>query len=214
MKRVFLIGDSICGGYNTYVQKAYEGIAEVRCTPESGRFASYLVRVVPDWARQLKGDTIDLVHWNAGLWDVLRMPDGECFSDIDTYKRYMERLCVTLKRFFPNAKFVFATSTHVLEWKEIPDYAFFYRFNRDIEAYNAAAVEIVTRHGMAVNDLYTLSKSLPDSAHSDETHYYTKEGTQAFTDRVLSVIADVIGEKANPLDYDALFTEVKEVHGV
>ena len=84
----------------------------------------------------------------------------------------------------------------------------------DIEAYNAAAVEIVTRHGMAVNDLYTLSKSLPKSAHSDETHYYTKEGTQAFTDRVLEQVAGVIGVKAEPLDYDALFTEVKEVHGV
>ena len=64
----------------------------------------------------------------------------------------------------------------------------FMRYNEDVEKYNEAAVRIVTKYGFEVNDLYSLSKTLPEDAHSDAVHYYTDMGTEAFSKQVLEYI--------------------------
>ena len=78
---------------------------------------------------------------------------------------------------------IFATSTSVQSEKMHPD---FKRYNEEIEAYNARAVEIVKGYGHEINDLYTVSKTLPTEAHSDAVHYYTPMGTEVFTKEVLA----------------------------
>lgn len=63
----------------------------------------------------------------------------------------------------------------------------FKRYNNEIKEYNKAAVEIVEKYGFQVNDLYALSCSLPEEAHNpDGVHFYTKLGTEALTNQVLS----------------------------
>ena len=62
----------------------------------------------------------------------------------------------------------------------------FKRYNEDIEKYNAVAVDIVKKYKFEVNDLYKISKELPEEAHSDPVHYGTSIGTKAFTNAVLS----------------------------
>lgn len=211
MKKILLIGDSIRAGYAKYVKEAFDGIAEVIIPEESGRFASFVYRSLPDYKR-IYGNDLDLIHWNAGLWDCLIMHDGMNFSDIEVYKSYMERICASMKLLFPSAKAIFAKSTYVLEWQYGKNGL--RRKNSDIEAYNAAAVEIVTRHGMTVNDLYELTSKLPESYHSDMTHYYTREATEPITNQVIAYIEEALDIKAKPLDYDALFAEKKDVHGI
>ena len=210
MKKILLIGDSIRIGYDKYIKMAFDGVADVVYPEENTRFAAYVFRRLPD-LQKLFGDA-DLVHWNAGLWDCLIMHDGLNFTDIEVYKSYMERACVGFKRFFPNAKFIFATSTSVTESGYNPNGL--RRLNADIEAYNKAAVEIVTKHGMTVNDLYSLTKDMPEEYHSDMTHYYTKSGTRVITDRVKSFIENALGIKAKELDYEALFAEKTDVIGI
>ena len=109
------------------------------------RFASYVLRFLPDWNKvYCGGETVDLVHWNAGLWDCLRMIDGELHTPLEWYKEYMERNCRSIEILFPGAKMIFATSTPVQEHL----FGEMKRFNADIESYNAAAIEI-TRHMVA-----------------------------------------------------------------
>jgi len=211
MKKILLIGDSIRAGYARCVKAAFDGIAEVVVPEDSGRFAAYVYRSLPDYKR-IYGSDFDLIHWNAGLWDCLIMHDGMNFSDIEVYKSYMERICVSMKQLFPSAKAVFAKSTYVLEWQYSPTNL--RRKNADIEAYNAAAVEITERHGMATNDLYALTSTLPESYHSDMTHYYTKEATEVISKQVIASIENALGIKANELDYGKLFEEMTEVHGI
>lgn len=64
----------------------------------------------------------------------------------------------------------------------------FKRYNEEIEQYNAAAIAVVKQYGFSINDLYAVSASLPDEAHSDPVHYYTPMGTEAFANAVLSCI--------------------------
>ena len=210
MKRILLIGDSIRCGYDKYVAMSLEGVAEVAYPNENCRFSSYIIRNLIEWKEKSGWDDADLVHWNAGLWDNLVMLDGLHLTDIETYGKNVERICNLIEMLFPSAKMIFATSTPVQE--EL--FTRHKRYNRDIEAYNAVAVEIVKKHGGVINDLYATMSACPVSYHSDLTHYYTKDGTRVITDQVLAHIEAALNIHGKPLDYDALFKKTDDIIGV
>ena len=187
--------------YDKYIKMAFEGIADVFYPEENCRFTTYIIRNLYEWKKQLGCEDVDLVHWNAGLWDDLVMIDGKPLVSLEDYKLNIERICNLISQLFPTAKMIFATSTPVREelFNEIK------RFNKDTEAYNKAATETVTCHGGSVNDLYTLMTSVPVEYHSDLTHYYTKEGTRVITEQVKKHIENALGIKGHALDYDRLF---------
>ena len=186
MKNLLLIGDSIRMGYDKSVKKTLEGKANVIFPEENCRFGAYVLRYFREYLKDIKGEDIDVIHWNAGLWDCLRLFEEDPHTPIDVYAYYIERICIRIKKICPNARVIFATSTKVLSEKMSKD---FKRYNEEIEKYNEAAVKIVKKHGFKVNDLYALSQTLPEEAHSDAVHYYTPAGTEAFTTQVLSFVA-------------------------
>lgn len=190
MKNLLLIGDSIRMGYDKSVKKTLDGKVNVIFPDENCRFASYLLRNFHEYLNDVKGEDIDVVHWNAGLWDCLRLFEEEPHTPIDVYAYYIDRLCVRIKKVCPNAHIIFATSTRVISEKMSVD---FKRYNEEIEKYNEAAVKVVKKYGFEINDLYSLSASLPEEAHSDPVHYYTPMGTEAFTNQVLSYVAPALG---------------------
>lgn len=190
MKNVLLIGDSIRMGYDKSIKQALEGRANVVFPEDNCQFACYVFRYFHEWFGGIDGRDFDVIHWNAGLHDVLRLFEEEPTTPLEVYEYYIERICVRMKKLCPNAKIIFATSTSVISEKMTKD---FMRYNEDIERYNAAAVKIVTKHGFEVNDLYALSKTLPEEAHSDAVHYYTDMGTQAYSKQVLSYIEAALG---------------------
>lgn len=204
MKKVLLIGDSIRAGYDKAVKKTLEGKAEVFFPSENCRFAAYVLRYLHEYKDKVCGGEVDVLHWNAGLWDNLRIFGEEPHTPIEIYAYYIERICVRIKKLFPEAKVIFATSTRVQSEKMNGD---FKRYNEDIEAYNAKAVEIVRKYGFEVNDLYAVSAALPQDAHSDAVHYYTPMGTEAFTNAVLSHLLPALGIKEK-LEYrEELYTD-------
>ena len=190
MKNVLLIGDSIRLGYDKAVKKTLEGKANVYFPTENCRFASYVLRYVHEYRKLLSDGEFDVVHWNAGLWDCLRLFEEEPHTPIEVYAYYVERICIRMKKFFPNAKIIFATSTAVQSEKMDKD---FKRYNEEIEAYNAAATEVVKKYGFEVNDLYSITRPMGDEMHSDAVHYYTPKATEILTNRVLSYIGDALG---------------------
>lgn len=213
MKKILLIGDSIRKGYDKYVKMAFEGTSNVYFPEENCMFSSYVLRMLSDWKNWLQtGDDVDIVHWNAGLWDDLVLLDGRNHTDIEVYKDNIERICVIMKKLFPNAIIIFATSTPVMEegFKKLQ----FKRYNKDTEMYNEAAVKIVKEHGGYINDLYTLLKDVPEEYYSDQTHLYTKAGTELICDKVISTLETYGQIKAKKLDYDALFSTDGKAKGM
>ena len=190
MKNLLLIGDSIRMGYDKSVKKTLEGKANVIFPEENCRFAAYVLRYFHEYLKDIKGEDIDVIHWNAGLWDCLRLFEEEALTPLEVYAYYIERVCIRIKKLCPNARVIFATSTKVLSDKMGKDCK---RYNEEIEKYNEAAVKIVKKYGFKVNDLYTLSVTLPEEAHSDCVHYYTPAGTEAFTNQVLSFVMPELG---------------------
>lgn len=195
MKRIFLIGDSIRHGlateesrklgYGYHVKQKLEGVAEVYAPDDNSRFLQYTLRYLHEWAASVPTqETIDAVHWNNGLWDVLRLFGDEPFTPIEIYKEYLVRVNKRIKFLFPNAKIIFALSTPVSEEMATKD---FYRKNNDIMEYNNAAIEILTPLGVAINDLYTPALSLRENAKHDWVHY-NEEGAKVLADIVIDKI--------------------------
>ena len=186
MKKVILLGDSIRMGYDKYVKDALAGVAEVYYPQENCKFAQYLLRFVHDWKAEGKWPTdADLVHWNAGLWDVLELYGEEPMTNEAQYAEMIARIDRQLRRLFPKAKIIFATSTSVQEEKYRPE---FKRHNETIARYNDIAIKALEESNCLINDLYGLSLTLADSCWSDVTHFNTADGRKAMGGRVLDVI--------------------------
>lgn len=189
MKNIFLIGDSIrfgakgSDGYGMHVKQKLEGIANVYAPNDNCRFASYTLRYLHEWANQVEKEKIDIVHWNNGLWDVLRLFGDEPLTDIETYGTMLKRVYKRIKFLFPNAKIIFALSTSVIEEWANPE---FFRYNKEIEQYNEKAKEVMSELGVEINDLYSLSKTFNNSLHSDWVHFGT-EGSKILADKVIEV---------------------------
>ncbi|MBQ7879376.1 MAG: SGNH/GDSL hydrolase family protein [Clostridia bacterium] len=194
MKKIVLIGDSIRMGYDKYVKDALQGAAEVYYPSENCQYTLHILRFVHEWkAKGEWGDDIDLVHWNVGLWDCLELFGDEPLTPIDCYAQWVARIDKRLRMLFPKAKFVFATSTTVLEDKM---HANFKRHNAIIDEYNQAAKAALKGTDTLFNDLYAVVKDLPESYHSDPVHYYTDGGTELIGGKVLSVICKELGISA------------------
>lgn len=204
MKNVLLIGDSIRRGYDMAVKQTLINDASVFFPEENCRFASYVLRYLHEYKKLLGDEKVDVLHWNAGLWDCLRLFEEEPHTPIEVYAYYIERICIRIKKLFPDAQVIFATSTSVQSERMTVN---FKRYNEEIEAYNAAAVKVVKQFGFQVNDLYAASVMLPPEAHSDAVHYYTPMGTKCFTDQVLAYLLPALGIDKKIEYVEALYTD-------
>lgn len=197
MKNIFLIGDSIrfgsytvseysnlSPGYGIYVKEKLKGIANVYAPDENCRFAQFTLRFLHKWAKSAPCEKIDVVHWNNGLWDVLRLFGDEPLTPIDVYGDMLKRVYKRIRFLFPNAKIIFALSTSVIEEWAKPE---FIRYNREIEQYNRKAIEVMEELGVEVNDLYSVSKEFDNSLHSDWVHF-GDEGSKILADAVIRAL--------------------------
>jgi hypothetical protein len=195
MKKVLILGDSIRLGYGCYVKAVLEDEAEVYSAKENCAFAQYTLRWINEWKiKEGYPDDMDLIHWNVGLWDVLRICGDDTLTSPEFYGETLKRIEKRLRVLFPKAKQVFATSTSVIEEGYTPPYQ---RYNSDIEKFNKIAVETLAPLGVAINDLYSITKNAPRVCRSDMTHFYTVEGIKLVGEKVVRTICEQL---AIPLD--------------
>jgi hypothetical protein len=205
MKKVVLIGDSIRMGYDKYVKEALEGTCEVFYPAGNCSFAQNVLRFVHEWKEKGEwGDDVDLVHWNAGLWDVPEILGDEPVTPIDQYAVQIACIDKRLRLLFPNAKIVFATSTAVQEEKFGP---VFKRKNATIEAFNAAAIKALEGTDTVIDDLYAVTLTASEECHSDMTHYSTPAGIERVGGKVIECISSELGIEAKAVDMDTFYPE-------
>lgn len=181
MNNIYLIGDSIrCGsvkspGYEIFVREKLKGRCNVYSPDENCRFAQYTLRGLCDWAYRVDREKIDLVHWNNGLWDVVRLYGDKPLRQERVYKK--------IRLFFPNAKIIFATTTPVIE-QDSP--AGWERRNDEIKKYNDAAKRLMGSLGAEVNDLYAVASRFDKSCYADWTHFNEK-GAKILADEIIKI---------------------------
>ena len=153
MINVFLIGDSIRMNYQKDVIKRLGVKYDVYAPEENCRFSMYtLCQISTHWIKEVPPP--DIIHWNNGLWDVLRrFPEDGCFTPIDEYLRNMERIHRQLKK--TGAKIIFATTTPTMFFGKLTPNGCIWD-NKDIEYYNKRITELLENRVDAINDLYNL----------------------------------------------------------
>ncbi len=98
MKNIYLIGDSIrygsksSKGYEYFLKQKLQDKANIYSPDENCRFAQYTLRGLCDWKYNIDCEKIDIVHWNNGLWDVLRLDGDEPLTPLNVYINMLERV--------------------------------------------------------------------------------------------------------------------------
>lgn len=188
MKKVLLLGDSIRQNYQEYVKEKLVDYAKVYYPNDNGRFCQFTLRYVHDWIRILSDgkNDFDVIHFNCGLWDVLRLSNEEqTFTSEEEYGELLKRIYNRLKYLCPNAKIIFALTTKVIEPGFEPGEQVAIRKNTDIQRFNEVAKKIFDELNVEINDLYSISEELPLEAHSDQVHFDTDQGRRRLADGVV-----------------------------
>ena len=182
MKKLYLLGDSIRMGYEPIVKEKLAGSVDVFSPSVNCEFAPYILKHLHRWAEQSgNASEIDLVHWNSGLHDVLRMFGSGCLVPLDFYINTLKRIHERIKIIFPKAKIIFALTTGIIEERfEEP----FIRYNSDIIEYNKAAVKIMNEFNFEINDLYAVTEKFSVDYYTDGTHF-TEAGYCILADAVI-----------------------------
>ena len=134
LPRVLIIGDSISRAYTVPVRSALAGKANVHRAPANCGPASNGLKCLDVWLGDGKWD---LIHFNFGIHD-RRTPVAD-------YRKRLEEITLRLKA--TGAKLVWATTTPIhedLQKGYIP---------ANIDERNAAAAEVMLKHGVVINDL-------------------------------------------------------------
>lgn len=156
LPRVLLIGDSVSRGYTQATRKALAGKANVHRAPANcGPTASGL-KNIDVW---LGDGRWDVIHFNFGIHDRS--------TPLADYTQRLEQLIERMQK--TGARLVWASTT------PIPDDLPKGQTAASIVERNQAAAEVMTKHRIAIDDLYTaITPHLTEMQNPKDVHFNAK----------------------------------------
>lgn len=152
LPRVLLIGDSVSRAYTQTVRKELAGIANVHRAPANCGPTATGLRKIDVW---LGNGKWDVIHFNFGIHDRA--------TPLADYATRLEQLVERMKQ--TGAKLVWASTT------PIPDVADKYSAESIVQR-NAAAADLMRKHGVAIDDLYTaITPRLAELQNPNDVHF-------------------------------------------
>ncbi len=153
LPRVLLIGDSVSRGYTQAVRKVLAGKMNVHRAPENCGPTANGLKKIDIWLGDGKWDVI---HFNFGIHDRN--------TPIADYKQRLEQLVERMTK--TGAKVIWASTT------PIPDDAPKNQKAASIVERNAAAGEVVSKVGVATDDLFTaITPHLATLQNPNDVHF-------------------------------------------
>lgn len=186
LPRVLLIGDSISIGYTPEVQKRLAGKANVLRIPVNGGATKRGVEEVSKWLGEKKWDVI---YFNFGLHDLKRLVNGKMDvagdnqTSLEDYEKNLETIVALLQK--TGAKLIWASTTPV------PDGAGG-RLRGDDVKYNAVAAKVMQKHGIPIDDLYSIVLPELEKYQLPENVHFKEEGSEFLGEQVARVIDEAL----------------------
>lgn len=188
LPRVLLLGDSISIGYTVAVRKELEGEANVHRPAENCASTKTGKERLSGW---LGEKSWDVIHFNFGLHDLKYVMPGtsqivalgtegsEVQVSLDDYVGNLEAIVTKLEK--TGAQLVWCNTTPVPEGAKG-------RKSSDADKYNAAALKVMKKHGVAVNDLNQYAT--PQLAEIQKTAdvHFSPEGSRVLAKQVAKSI--------------------------
>jgi len=198
LPRVLLIGDSISIGYTLSAREALKGVANVHRIPTNGGPTSKGLSNIEDWLGSSKWDVI---HFNWGLHDLCyRHPDsktqghrdkvnGSVTHSVEEYSRNLEKLVVRMKK--TGSRLIFATTTPV------PQGEAGRKVGDDI-LYNKAALTVMRKHKVSINDLHGLmANRMSQFGIRPGNVHFTPEGSMLLAEKVAKALKKALPAERN-----------------
>ena len=186
LPKVFIIGDSISLAYTPVVAEMLRGQAVVKHCPAN---AGPTMRGVANIDRWLGNTKWDVILFNFGLWDMY----GWRYEKIDrsppAYERRLDTLAVRLKK--TGAKLIWATTTPACPEGERKCKV---KVDPATEAeYLAAALRVMKKHNIPVNDLHAFMKPKRDQyAIADNDVHFKKDGNRKLGEQIANQIKSML----------------------
>jgi len=182
--RVLLLGDSIRMSYQQAVAELLDGSAEVTGPAENCQFSRYTLESIDGWIAEL--GTPDIVHWNNGIHDVGHNPGRRPVQfPLEAYLANLRGILAKLRR--ARAAIIWATSTPVHPKRPIKATEWSWR-NEEIDAYNAAACQLMASQGVTINDLHGIIAAAPDTLLAEDMLHLSSAGVPAAASAVAEAI--------------------------
>ena len=171
MVRLLIVGDSISVGYEPVVRRELAALALVQHNPDNGGDSSNVLAHVDGWLAAVRPDLVTL---NCGLHDIKRdRRTGAYQVPLDLYRRNLRTIADRIAAAGP--RLLWVTTTPVIEQRHRLSRDFD-RFNADIDAFNAAAAQVLPT--LDVIDLHAAATGLgletviaPDGVHFTPAGY-------------------------------------------
>ena len=181
LPRVLLIGDSICNGYHSSVEKELKGKCLVAMLATSSALGD---PALTEQVKLLLGNyKFAAIHFNIGLhgWDATEEEYGQEFP----------KLLAVIRQAAPTAKLVWATSTPVRQ--PSPNLREFGEKNERVKTRNRIVTQLAARERISLDDLYHLVENHPEYSGGDGVHY-NAQGQAAEAAQVAQAILDVLAK--------------------
>ena len=167
LPEVLLIGDSIRIGYCNAVAEALKGKAEVRWPKGNCQNSQNILIALPRWRGLVASPKVvqfNCGHWDASCWD----GDEDAITSVDEYARNIRKIIRRIRRYWPETKIVFATTTPMnpngMKGRNS-------RTTESIRLYNEAALAVAKSERVVVNDLFAVTGKWPSSDYADYCHF-------------------------------------------
>ena len=194
LPKVLLIGDSISAGYHKGVAKALEGKAVVAKSSDNGESTAVGVLKIDGWL----GDTKwDVIHFNWGVWDMYGWQYASDDRSPAAYAQRLDTLVTRMKK--TGAKLIWATTTPV---PPKPEATMLKRWKTEVvidealeRQYQEAALQVMKKHEVQVNDLYALLKPRRSEFQADDNVHFSPAGSSLMAQQVAECILNYLDGK-------------------
>jgi putative membrane-bound dehydrogenase-like protein len=169
LPRVLIVGDSISIGYTTRVRKHLAGKANVHRAPTNCRWSAFGNEHIGEWIGEGKWDVI---HFNFGLWDWYGWAQ-DVKATPESYAASLEGIVRQLKA--TGAELIFGVTTPPCIGPERK--VKIVVSEARAKAFNDAALAVMQRHGVAINDLYAvIGKERERYQRGENDVHYNEDG--------------------------------------
>lgn len=187
---IFLIGDSIREGYCKTVKKELSDVAEVFYIGDNCRHTQNVITSLRSWAMSfVDRDYVNIVQFNCGHWDVAHWNGYETsLTSPEEYAKNIKMIIYIIKKYFVNAKIVFATTTPM---NPTGEQGVNPRSTEEIIEYNKIAKKAIEGEDVILNDLYEFTREWGSESYEDYCHY-TKENFEILGKEVARKLRELL----------------------
>jgi acyl-CoA thioesterase-1 len=187
LPRVLIIGDSISIGYTPRVRKILDGRANVHRPKTNCKWSAFGDQKINEW---ISNEKWDLIHFNFGLWDWYGWSQ-DTKATPESYSKSLNNIVQKLKK--SEATLVFAMTTPPCVGPEKK--ARITVSKARAQEFNQAALRVMKKHGVFVNDLYVLIENEREKYQLGKNNvHYNEAGRDLLATQVAKVIKEQLSQ--------------------